>query len=399
VNAEQQMPPAPAGGRIMVVDDEERNRRLLADLLTAKGYTVRTANDGLSALLLAAEFQPEAILLDIMMPDLDGVEVCRRLKADPATASIPVLLATALYEQADRMRGLQAGANDFLAKPLDIDEVSSRVKNAVHMKGLHDRLQESYRDLKKLEGLRDRLTHMIVHDLRSPLMVMSMSLELVLQEDTRLSPDQQSMLAMVQNSCEQLIEMVSSLLDVSRMESGQMPLHLSSCDLGEAARAAAESMTVAAQQRQLALHVTGAAEPCSMDGVLVQRVIVNLLGNAIKFAPSGTAIELEVSSTGDAARCSVTDSGRGIPPDYQQRIFEKFGQGEVQKQDRKHSTGLGLAFCKLAVEAHGGKIGVISEVGKGSTFWFTLPAAGAKAESGSGNAELGTGKAAGGTGC
>ncbi len=357
----------------MVVDDEERNRRLLDDLLTAKGYTVRTANDGLKALQLAAEFKPETILLDIMMPNLDGVEVCRRLKADPETASIPIILATALHEHADRMRCLRAGANDFLSKPLNTDEVSSRVKNAVYSKRLHDRLQDAYRDLKKLEELRDSLTHMIVHDLRSPLMVMSMSLEIVMQEIKRLSPDQQNIIVVAQNSCQQLIEMVSSLLDISRMESGQMPLNLTPCDLGEVARGAAESMTVAAQLKTLTVRVTGDAEPCNMDRDLVHRIIVNLLSNAIKFSSSGMAIEIGVSSSREAVRCSLTDSGRGIPPEYHQLVFEKFGQVESRKKDKNYSTGLGLAFCKLAVEAHGGKLGVISEVEQGSTFWFELP--------------------------
>ena len=373
MSTSEQMPAAQPGGRILVVDDEEKNRRLLGDLLTAQGYTVSTANDGLEALQLVAAFQPETILLDVMMPKLDGVEVCRRLKTAPATASIPILLTTALRERADRMRGLAAGANDFITKPLDTGEVGSRVKNAVSSKRLHDQVQEAYRQLQKLEELRDNLTHMIIHDLRSPLSVMSMSFEFVLHQTSQLSPEQREMLVTAQASCQSLIEMVSSLLDVSRMEAGQMPLNRTSCDLLEIAGAAAESLAELARQKNLTLRVTGSAALCDADRELIRRILVNLLANAIKFSQMGASIEIEVSSAGDGVRSSVTDSGYGIPPEYHRRIFEKFGQVASRQERKVYSTGLGLAFCKLAVEAHGGQIGVNSEVGKGSTFWFTLP--------------------------
>ena len=152
---------AQTGGRIMVVDDEEKNRRLLADLLSTDGYTVQTAADGMEALQLVPGFKPETILLDVMMPQLDGVEVCRRLKTDPLTASIPILLVTALRERADRLKGIQAGANDFLTKPIDADEIRLRVKNAVFTKRLYDKIQDAAAILRGLENLREilALTH------------------------------------------------------------------------------------------------------------------------------------------------------------------------------------------------------------------------------------------------
>ena len=152
---------AKIGGRIMVVDDDEKSRRLLADLLSADGYTVQAVADGIEALQLAAAFKPETILLDVMMPKLDGVEVCRRLKADPVTASIPILLVTALHERDDRLKGIQAGANDFLTKPIDADEIRLRVKNAVFTKRLYDKIQDAAAILRGLENLREilALTH------------------------------------------------------------------------------------------------------------------------------------------------------------------------------------------------------------------------------------------------
>lgn len=370
----QQIPTIQPGGRVLVVDDEEKNRRLLCDLLSSQGFTCRTANNGTEALQLATEFRPETILLDIMMPGIDGVEVCRRLKTDAATSSIPVLLATALHERADRMSGLEAGANDFLSKPLNTEEVSLRVKNAVHLKRLHDRLQGALSELQKLETLRDSLVHMIVHDLRSPLAVISMTLDIIMPEINRLSPEKRKLTAAALNSSQGLIEMVSSLLDVSRMEAGQMPLARTVCDLKDIARAATDSMNVAAGQKDLHFAVSGGTALCSVDPEIVRRVFINLLANAVRFSPTGETVAVDVSPTGQGFRCSIADRGQGIPPEYHQRIFEKFGQVESGRAAKMYSTGLGLTFCKLAVEAHGGKIGVISEIGKGSTFWFELPA-------------------------
>ena len=365
---------AQTGGRIMVVDDEEKNRRLLADLLSVDGYTVQAAADGMEALQLVNGFKPETILLDIMMPKLDGVEVCRRLKADPLTASIPILLVTALHDRDDRLKGIQAGADDFLTKPIDQEEIRLRVKNAVFIKRLYDKGQDDYARLRELETLRDNLTNMIVHDMRSPLMVMMFSFEALLADEKQFSPDKQKAAArMGQTSCNSLVEMVTSLLDISRMEAGQMPLNRVPCDILEIARAAVDSVSVLARENALTLRVTGDPAGVVVDRDVIQRVFVNLIGNAINFSPKGGTIGIEISAAGETARAAITDQGPGIPPEYHRHIFEKFGQVKSRMENKKYSTGLGLTFCKLAVEAHGGEIGVASQAGRGSTFTFSIP--------------------------
>ncbi len=214
---------------------------------------------------------------------------------------------------------------------------------------------------------------MIVHDMRSPLTVISGSYEIILIEEDRLSPTQQKFIALGQSSCRELIAMASSLLDVSRLESGQMPLNRTPSNLREVAQEAAESVTVMAQHKQLTIHVASDAFDVTVDHDIIRRVFVNLLGNAIKFSPEDGAIEIAIASDGESARATVTDHGPGIPQEYHEKIFEKFGQVDPRKEGKMCSWGLGLTFCKLAVEAHGGRIGIESEVGKGSKFWFTLP--------------------------
>lgn len=371
------------GGRILVVDDEEKNRRLLADMLCAAGYTVQTANNGLEALPLATGFSPEAILMDVMMPKLDGLETCSRLKADPETASIPILLVTALHDRADRFKGIQAGANDFLPKPLDGEEVRLRVKNAVYSKRLYDRVTAAYEHEQKLQTLQKNLIQFVVHDLRTPLTAMIAHLELLkLGYLEPLNGKQQESVENSFGNAHLLLEMINSLLDVARMESGQLPVRRERCDLRQLALEALAALGPLIGNTRLTWDVSPEAPLAVCDGALIRRVFVNLLGNAARFVSMGGDIEIAVAWNAGAWKISVTDSGPGIPPQYHEKIFEKFGQVDAHAGRNNFSTGLGLAFCKLAVEAHGGGIGLESPStlltagaadGKGSTFWFTLP--------------------------
>ena len=167
--------------------------------------------------------------------------------------------------------------------------------------------------------------------------------------------------------------MVSSLLDVSKMEAGEMKLNLTQCELLTIARDALSKVEPLKGDRQLML--SGADEPVTViaDAELIARVFQNLLGNALKFTPDDGRVTVSIEPSADAVRVLVQDTGPGIPPQYRERIFEKFFQVENRANRQKYSTGLGLTFCKLAVEAHGGQVGVDSEEGRGSTFWFTLP--------------------------
>ena len=256
--------PSPKG-RILVVDDEPLNRELLRDLLEVNGYAVLEAADGLSALKMVDSGACDVILLDVMMPGMDGLEVCRRLKANLKTAPIPVLMVTALIESEQRHLGIDAGANDYLAKPIDRRDVLLRVRNAVSAKRLYDQVQQDLDRLRELEKLQDNLTHMIVHDMRSPLMIVDWSYDFLLKEKALLTPQQADYIAMGQSCCHELVEMVNSLLDISRMESGKMPLNRTPCDLLDMARKAAESVTVLALKKKLTILVEGEVASVVVD--------------------------------------------------------------------------------------------------------------------------------------
>jgi signal transduction histidine kinase len=170
-----------------------------------------------------------------------------------------------------------------------------------------------------------------------------------------------------------MTEMVSDLLDVSRLEAGQMPLELSQIDLGALATEVAAMVGRASHRVSVRMEASAEQARIIGDASVIRRVVTNLVGNAVKFSPTSSQIVLLVQGNGTEAKVSVTDRGPGIAPEFHEKIFEKFGQVEAARQGTKHSSGLGLTFCKFAVEAHGGRIGLESVVGRGSTFWFVLP--------------------------
>lgn len=359
-------------GRILVVDDQQANRVLLRDLLEVRGHEVMEAANGTEALARVQETPPDVVLLDVNMPGMDGFEVCRRLKAEPKTAAIPVLLVTAMAHREQRLEGIAAGANDYLTKPIDKADLVLRVTNAIRMRRLHADLEAQYARLLDLEQLRDNLVHMMVHDLRSPLTAIRAYLALVkLDAGEQLAPELVENIDHAVMVGATMTEMVSDLLDVSRFEAGVMPLERIEVDLGQLTRDAMASVGATAQR----VRLEATAQPVRVicDPAVIRRVIGNLVANAVRFTPKDGECRVQLDGDTTAARVTVTDTGAGIAPEHRDTIFEKFGQVAAARDNARRSSGLGLTFCKLAVEAHGGRIGLESEVGKGTSFWFTLP--------------------------
>ena len=231
------------------------------------------------------------------------------------------------------------------------------------------------RRLRSTLAQRDDLTHMIVHDLRSPLTIVTGYIDALKRvAASKFTPTEAKYIAQAQRGADNMRDMITTLLDVGRLESGQMPLRMEPHDIGEIAREAAHRFSPLLGNRTLRCEVPPDPVFVSCDADVIRRVLENLINNALKFTKADGAIYVDVEPAEAGVQLSVRDDGPGIPPDQHTRIFEKFGQTDSGAQQR-HSTGLGLAFCRLAVEAHLGKIGVQSEVGKGSRFWFALPIA------------------------
>jgi len=357
---------------ILVVDDTPANLTLLVGMLKEQGYRARPVPSGTLALQAAAAEPPDLILLDISMPEMDGFEVCAKLKEDPRLREIPVIFLTARTEVEDKVRSFEVGGVDYVTKPFQFAEVNARVRTHLELRRQKRELQDSYEKLTELQVLRDSLVHMLVHDLRSPLSALVGFLGFLKEAEAKFDPDQREDIEESLKAAKRIILMVNGVLDVNKLEAGKMTTHPADCDaqaLGREVVASLESLT---EGRTLAFSPEGEVRGW-MDRGLIYRVLQNLIANALKFTPKAGRVELHIASTGDGTRFEVRDNGPGVPAEYQDRIFEKFGQVEGGGRSRMFSTGLGLTFCKMAVEAHGGKIGVASEGGKGSTFWFVLP--------------------------
>jgi len=358
---------------ILIVDDTPANLDVLVEMLEEQGYSARPVPSGFLALQSARVQPPDLILLDINMPEMNGYEVCQHLKADENLKDIPVIFISALHDTTDKVQAFDAGAVDYITKPFRFEEVKARVQTHLRTYRLQKELEQQYAAIQKLEELKDNLTHMIVHDMASPIQTIGLVVDLVLDSVTGRDPQNVEVLARAADASRSLTEMVNSLLDISRMEAGQMPLHLTDVDLCHLAEEAAETMHLLAGAKSIRLTVQGPSVLLRADTALIRRVFVNLIGNALKFTPEGGEVILTTSASDGLARAEVHDSGMGIPEEYHERIFEKFAQVEAGHQRREHSSGLGLTFCRLAVVAHGGRIGVRSRLSEGSTFWFTLP--------------------------
>jgi signal transduction histidine kinase len=370
-----------AGGCVLVVDDIPANVRLLSGILKMAGYEVVTAASGAEALGILGDIKPgtgpDIVLLDVMMPDMDGFEVCSRIKAAPETAYLPVVMVTALHETTDRVRALEAGADDFLTKPVDEVEVAARVRSLVRVKRQRDDIDHAYAELRRAESQRDSLTAMLVHDLRTPLTAIIGPIEMLTTDLAgQLDEMQTELFTMCSRSAHRLLGLVNNLLDVSKMESGEMTLHLAETDPAHLITDAANQLAPLARESGIELihEACAGLSVLRADPDLLTRVLVNLIGNALKFTPRGGTVTVSAHSETDerGVTFAVRDTGEGIPRESFERIFEKFGQVEERQGGRKMSTGLGLTFCRMVVEAHGGRIWIESELGKGSTFSFTV---------------------------
>ena len=371
------------GGKVLVVDDEEMNRVLMNDLLSSCGFDIVEAKAGKEALEIANREEPDAILLDVMMPEMNGFEVCRHLKSEDHTKHIPVLMVTALTDRNNRIEGIAAGANDFITKPVDVRDIPLRIRNAVKSKNLYDELQLNLKRQLELEEARDKLRQMIVHDMRSPLLGISGMLQLLqLTGQEALDQESQGYIDSALTETARLVDLVTSQLDISRMESDQMPLELKVHDIREIISSSIESLGALTQNVQITVN-DGRSEDHNIrcDANVIRRVLGNLVSNAVKFVPETDGrIEISIGrAPGESQEdqrpfmLSVTDNGVGIPKEEQSEIFELFGQASNSTEHTAPSSGVGLAFCKMAIHSHGGAIGVRSKEGCGTTFWFHLP--------------------------
>ncbi|MFN6462357.1 MAG: hybrid sensor histidine kinase/response regulator [Nostoc sp. DedVER02] len=349
---------------ILLVDDEPDNFEVISGILYNSGYRLGYASSGVSALERLQKSQPDVILLDVMMPELDGIEVCCRIKANPNWKHIPIVMVTALNAKEDLARCLEAGADDFLSKPVSAVELRARIGSMLRIKQQYDALKASLQ-------LRSDMANMIVHDLRNPLTTILLSCEML---DRAKLPDQyQTRINRIKIAEQQLRSLTESLLLMAKLESGKMILNLEEIDLSRLVNTCISDMQAIAGQKMIQMipDLPELERPIWADKLVMRRVLDNLLLNAIKFSPSKSQVTVQINYLDDLiTQIRVIDMGVGIADELKQRVFEKYETGTLMEDIQQ--VGLGLAFCQMAIEVHGGRISVEDNQPQGSVILIEI---------------------------
>ncbi|MBI3205879.1 MAG: hybrid sensor histidine kinase/response regulator [Myxococcales bacterium] len=356
---------------VLVVDDDARNRALVCAALEDL-YQVIEAPDGPDALRLLEQSEVDLVLLDVMMPEMSGFEVCKRIKQRVGAAFLPVILLTALNEQDDRNRGLGVGADDFLSKPVNLAELRLRSAAFLRLRQHERTIAAQLEKLRELDALKDDLVSLLVHDLRNPLAGIHGLLQVVREQVD--DPDLAEDIALASKSSEQMRVALEDILRVRQLEEGRLALQREPQDLGSVVEEAAAAVGGSARDRGIQLKVS-VLRPCSprLDRPLVRRAVENVLMNAIKYSPRGGIVEAEVGGTDQLATVDVMDRGSGMSDQNKHALFEKFG-GTGHRTSGRRGFGLGLYSVRLAIEAHGGSVAVSDAAGGGTVLHLELPA-------------------------
>ena len=381
---------------ILLVDDEARNLDALEAVLDDQGYRLLRAGDGDAALRMLLEHDVAAIILDIKMPQLDGLELAKIIKGTKRFRQIPILFLTAhLTDEQDIVAGYGAGAVDYLTKPFSPAIVRQKIavfadlhRKTRALADLNERLEQrvsertaelerSERALRASARQKDEFLATLAHELRNPLAPLRTGIDLLLNDEDALGPTATRTLRIMDRQVDHLVRLIADLLDVSRIDRGVLELRRDRADLGALIAEVAENFRPQFEQREVELLVTTkVAVTASVDATRVSQVIGNLLHNAAKFTPRGGAVRVELSHQDGAAVVRVKDTGIGVPTHQLQRIFEMFAQIERTDAPPAAGAGIGLALAKRLAELHGGALTATSEgEDRGTTFTLTLPGA------------------------
>ncbi|MDD4190484.1 MAG: response regulator [Mangrovibacterium sp.] len=363
--------------RILIVDDVAINIDLMKSILHENNYLIAAAKDGRSALTKTMANVFDLILLDIVLPDIDGFEVCRQIKANSINRDTPVIFLTAQRDEESLVKGFSLGAVDYVLKPFSPEELRARVELHISLKMAREELKKARDVAEQAAKAKAMFLANMSHEIRTPLNGIVGMIEIMRQ--TNLDGQQREYLSIIDISSETLLMIINDILDFSKIEAGQISFEQISFNIRNEVDDVYKVLVYSAKQKNLALSVhicQDVPETVQGDPFRVKQVLINLINNAIKFTKKGS-VSVTVScirKTGckDVIRFEVEDTGIGISPENQQKLFKSFSQADTSTTRHFGGSGLGLAISKRLVKMMGGDIGVESTEGEGSRFWFTV---------------------------
>jgi len=363
--------------KILIVDDDADNLNVLLDCLHRSGYRVLIAPNGEQALQQVEYIIPDLILLDVMMPGIDGFETCRRLKSREETRDIPVIFMTALSDVTDKIHGFTVGGVDYITKPIQHEEVSIRVKTHVTLRKLQHDLRQQNQQFQEANASKDKFFSILAHDMRGPLAALRELPDIVLENVDQYTRDDLVNLMMAQREAAgNLYALLENLLTWARIQRGYIELLPQPLRLDHLIEQNIALLVLNAQQKQIAVHNT-ITTPLSVfaDYYIVNTILRNLLSNAIKFTEAGGTIALSAKQVDRLVEIRIRDSGIGMTAEQIAQVFRIDAKFKRRGTAGEQGTGLGLILCHEFIKKHGGTISISSRPSQGTTLSFTLPVA------------------------
>jgi two-component system, sensor histidine kinase and response regulator len=375
---------------ILIVDDAEPNRLVLSGYVDALGLHARQAENGRIALEMMQRENPDLVLLDILMPEMDGFETLRRIKLDSKLRHVPVIMISALDDLDSVVRCIEQGADDYLVKPFNPTLLRARVNSCLRKKEFHDaeleysrrlaeandRIQLQNEELTEANSLKDKFLQIASHDIRNPLTVLLTAVHVLKQAAAaRADAKAAEYLEIMTSSLDRIQSIVDDFLDYRKLQSGNVELRLQELDIAAVVRQLAEECAAFAGGKKIVLgmEIGDALKPVVGDREKVLQIATNYLTNALKFSPRGSTVKLRCSSRDAFVRIEICDEGPGVKESERPQLFKEFAKISNKPTGSEKSTGLGLSIVKRLTEAQGGRVGADFPEGGGSAFWFELP--------------------------
>lgn len=362
---------------ILIIDDTPENVLVLRQFLRRVGFEVLVSYDGEDGLETAEYAQPNLVLLDVLMPGLDGFETCQRFKENEQLKDIPIIFMTALSETENKLRGFSLGAVDYITKPFHQDEVLARINTHLTLRRLQRELQQRNEELIKLNQEKNEFIGIAAHDLKNPLSAVQ-SLSEFMQESFDSLPKERLLksLSIINFSSKQMFELIRNLLDVYAIEAGKLKVSLTTVNIIPLLQSLAEEYENRASTKDISLEFKGLDKPCYAftDATIVHQILDNLISNAVKYSPKGKRVWVRLSHDTKYVCCEVQDEGPGLNEQDKQKLFGKFARLTPRPTGQEHSTGLGLFIVKKLVDAVKGRVWCQSELAQGTTFTIEFPA-------------------------
>lgn len=366
----------PAEFKLLVVDDVQTNVLLLKALLGKEGYGILVANNGQEALEVIRNENPDLILLDVMMPGMDGFEVAERLKSEEFRCEIPIIFLTALDDTQSIVNGFKLGVGDFISKPFRKEELMVRIKHQLSLVAARRIIEEKNEELRKTIAGRDKMYSVIAHDLRSPMASMKMLLNTIMMsvEKDKIDPDIFDMLEMSNKTSEEVFSLLDNLLKWTKSQLGKLTVIPQKLDISGLADGVVEVMNSVAEVKHIKLIRTDHESFfVYVDIEMIKSILRNLISNAVKFSNPDSEIKVGIKAEDGKVIVSVTDSGKGIKKEDQHKLLKDSTHFTTYATNSEEGSGLGLLLCRDFARKNGGELWFESEENLGSVFSFSLP--------------------------